>query len=494
MLTFMIKFFAIVHFFCIGCLIFYGGHRIWLLLCWYQIIRRPESPLLNQKIPEPLPRVTIQLPVYNEQFVVARLLEAAAGISWPGHLLEIQVLDDSTDETCLIVDEKVRFLQKKGLDIKVLRRKNRQGFKAGALAHGLKSAAGEFIAIFDADFVPPDDFLKKTIPCFSNHDTGMVQARWGFLNTSHSWLTRVQTLLIGHHFDIEHRVRFSKQLFFNFNGTAGVWRKSAIADSGGWQSDTVTEDLDLSYRAQQKGWKFIYLHDYTVPSELPVTMSAFRAQQQRWAMGSVQTAIKILPGLIRSRLPFSVKREALFHLLANFYWVIGCISILTLFPAIVWRIGIGPLQIICFDFPLFLASAGAILLYFYLYAASISISKQGLKTKTSFRFLIVPLLCIGLAPGITFKILQGGFKKGGTFNRTPKFGITGKGFLPDRAGSYRIGILPDFLLNLPIALYTLIPLIFAWQRETWLALPLLFLFPLGFLLVIASDLKEQAGI
>lgn len=491
MLTFIVKFFAMIHFFCIACLMLYGSHRIWLLICWHKLCQNQEKRFEKKHLPEKLPHVTIQLPLYNERFVAARLINAAAKIEWPKDLMEIQVLDDSNDDTCLIVDKKVAFWKKKGINIKIVRRKNREGFKAGALSQGLQYAKGEFIAIFDADFIPPNDFLSKTIPCFSNPATGMVQTCWAFLNTNHSWLTRVQALMIGQHFDIEHRVRFKANLFFNFNGTAGIWRKIAIKDAGGWQSDTITEDLDLSYRAQLKGWKFIYLHDYKVPSELPVTISSFRSQQQRWAMGSIQTAIKILPELLLAPLPFSVKREAMFHLLANFYWLTGFISILTLFPAIVWRVGIGPMQIICFDLPLFMASTGAILLYFYLYSASIVTIHTETKTAMSFHFLLVPLLCIGLAPGISLEILKGSFKKGGVFTRTPKFGIRGKGNLPKQINSYNIKAFPNFMLNLLLTIYTMMPLVFAWQRETWLAMPFLFLFPLAFLIVMVCDTKDS---
>lgn len=488
MLTFIIKILAIVHFVSIACLMLYGFHRLWLLVCWARIMQQPENIAEYGPLPEKLPYVTIQLPLFNERFVVERLLDATAVMAWPKNRLEIQVLDDSDDETSMIVDEKVAFWEARGINIKVMRRQNRQGYKAGAMSYGLDSAIGEFIAVFDADFIPPADFLEKTIPCFSTPATGMVQARWQFLNARHSWLTRAQALLIGHHFDIEHRVRFRKKLFFNFNGTAGVWRKTTIQDAGGWQSDTVTEDLDLSYRAQQKGWRFIYLHNYGVPSELPATLSAFRSQQQRWAMGSIQTAIKILPGLLISRLPLTVKREALFHLLANFCWIIGSVSIVTLFPAIIWRIGIGPLEIICIDIPLFLLSTGAILCYFYLYAKQISYTQTKIKTMPSLRVLIIPLLCIGLAPGIAYQIVRGGFKKGGAFVRTPKSGILGKGLMPKEA--YSLDVIPNFILNIPLFLYTLMPLVFAWHRETWLAMPFLLFFPLGCFLVILCDSKE----
>ena len=301
--------------------------------------------------------MTIQLPLYNERFVAARLIDASAGLQWPKNRIEIQVLDDSDDDTVQIIDERVHYWSHKGVTIHVLRRKDRSGFKAGALGYGLTKAKGEFIAVFDADFLPTPDFLLRTAPCFSDKKVGMVQARWGFLNTEHSWLTAVQSLLLGQHFSIEHFVRFRRGLFFNFNGTAGIWRRRTIEAAGGWQSDTVTEDLDLSYRAQLDGWRFVYCDDLVVPSELPVTLASFRSQQQRWAKGSIQTAKKILPRLLASRLPLQVKCEAIAHLMANFCWLLGTIVTLTLYATITWRVSIGPYQMLRLDAPLFMATS-----------------------------------------------------------------------------------------------------------------------------------------
>ena len=314
------------------------------------------------------PLVTVQLPLYNERFVAARLIDASALLQWPKNRIEIQVLDDSDDDTVQIIDERVHYWSHKGITIHVLRRKDRSGFKAGALGYGLTKANGEFIAVFDADFLPTPDFLLQTAPCFSDRKIGMVQARWGFLNTEHSWLTAVQSLLLGQHFSIEHFVRFRRGLFFNFNGTAGIWRRQAIESSGGWQSDTVTEDLDLSYRAQLEGWRFVYCDDLVVPSELPVTLASFRSQQQRWAKGSIQTAKKILPRLLASCLPLQVKCEAVAHLMANFCWLLGTIVTLTLYATITWRVSIGPYQMLRLDAPLFMATSFILFLYFLIYA------------------------------------------------------------------------------------------------------------------------------
>ena len=248
-----------IHFLSMCGLSLYGLHRLWLLICWYLVRRSPVDAIPPFSLTETSPKVTVQLPIYNERFVAARLLDAVAEINWPRNRMEIQVLDDSTDDTRKILDERVVFWLDQGVPLKVLRRENRDGFKAGALAQGMTKAEGEFIAIFDADFLPPRDFLVRTTPYFSDPEVGMVQAKWDFLNAGYSWLTRIQSLFLGPHFGIEHLVRFRRGLFFNFNGTAGIWRREAIESSGGWHSDTVTEDLDLSYRAQLAGWRFVYI-------------------------------------------------------------------------------------------------------------------------------------------------------------------------------------------------------------------------------------------
>src|ERR1700730_13221334 len=261
-----------------------------------------------------LPRVTIQLPIYNERFVVERLLEGTSKIDYPRHLLQIQVLDDSTDDTHPFTEELVREYRDSGLPIEYIHRTNRYGYKAGALENGLKTATGEVVAVFDADFVPPRDFLQRTIHFFTDPKVGMVQTRWTYLNRHHNVLTEVQAILLDGHFVLEHIARSGGGLFFNFNGTAGILRRSMIEDAGGWQHDTLTEDSDLSYRAQLKGWKFVYAPAVECPSELPVETYAFQVQQSRWAKGLTQVALKLLPSILRSRQPWRVKAEAFFHL------------------------------------------------------------------------------------------------------------------------------------------------------------------------------------
>ena len=283
-----------------------------LYMTWLTV--RHPRPDLEVKLPAVLPRVTVQLPVYNEMYVAERLVEAAARLEYPSGLLEIQVLDDSTDETGRILEKTVERLKGRGINVVRLHRTDRSGYKAGALAAGMEAASGEFLAVFDADFVPQSDFLLKTIPYFSDPKVAFIQTRWGHLNRPYSLLTRLQSLAIDAHFMIEQFARSQGGYWFNFNGTAGVWRKSAIVTAGGWTADTLTEDLDLSYRVFFKGWRAVYLRDVEVPAELPVSMAAFRRQQQRWARGSLECSLKHLPQVWRGPAPLSMKVAATFHL------------------------------------------------------------------------------------------------------------------------------------------------------------------------------------
>ena len=481
------RIFTIMHFAALGGLLIYGVHRLWFISCWLTERRRSEVSVPPQSITE-YPVVTIQLPLYNERFVAERLIESAARMEWPREKLEIQVLDDSTDDTRSIVDETAARLSLQGINIQVIRREKREGYKAGALKYGMTQAQGEFIAIFDADFLPRPDFLVRTIPYFSSLETGMVQARWSFLNAGSSWLTSIQSILLSPHFCIEHFVRFKRRLFFNFNGTAGIWRRKAIESAGGWQDDTVTEDLDLSYRAQFCGWKFVYLDEVSVPSELPITLAAFRSQQQRWAKGSIQTAIKMLPRIFLSGLPVAVKLEAAAHLLANACWLLGTVTILTLYAAISWRVGVGPYQLLKIDLPLLAGTSCAILLYFFVY-----ILIRG--ADHSLRYLLLlPVFSIGMSPSISLSVIKGFFNSGGVFERTPKFGVRGQQSPPLLAFLYRQQAFPYLVMNTLFLAYSFLPVIFAWQRGTWIAIPFLMLFPSGFMLVIAQDLADMKQI
>jgi cellulose synthase/poly-beta-1,6-N-acetylglucosamine synthase-like glycosyltransferase len=462
----------------------YGLHRLWLLGCWLRERHRgdPLPPCAAEG--EVLPIVTVQLPLYNEQFVAVRLLDAAAHLDWPAERLEIQVLDDSNDATCALVDERSAYWRERGVDMQVLRRAQRSGYKAGALAAGLKIARGSLVAIFDADFIPSPEFLHRTVAQFRDPRIGMVQTRWSFCNSEHSWLTRVQTILLEPHFRIEHLVRFRRGLFFNFNGTAGLWRRQAIDAAGGWQADTVTEDLDLSYRAQLAGWRFIYLDEVAVPSELPVTLAAFRSQQQRWAKGSLQTARKLLPRIWRAPLTFKVKVEAGFHLLANFGWLLATLIVLTLYPVMSWRVGIGPYQLLRLDLPLFFGASGA-LTFFFLLHLLVRRNFAGL------RYLpLLPALCIGLAPSLAVAILQGLTRSGGVFERTPKFGLAGRSRHTALSNVCAQKGRVYLLFNLLLFAYSLLPLAFSWNHRVWAAIPLAALFPAGFLLLIWREGRD----
>ena len=339
-------------------LAFYGIHRYQLVYRYYKnrknAVREPESHFSE------LPAITLQLPIFNEQFVVDRLIRACCNLDYPADKLEIQVLDDSTDSTVEVAKAAVDLYQSLGHKIVYIHRVNRHGFKAGALDEGLRVAMGELVAIFDADFVPPKEWLMQVVHHFANPKIGMVQTRWTHLNRDYSFLTQVEAILLDGHFVLEHGGRSRTHAFFNFNGTAGMWRRAAIDGSGGWQHDTLTEDTDLSYRAQLKGWKFLYVQDIECPAELPVEMTAFKTQQARWAKGLIQTSKKILPMMFRSDAPFHVKLEAFYHLTANISYPLMIVLSTLLMPAMIIRFYQGWFQMLLIDVPLFMASTFSI--------------------------------------------------------------------------------------------------------------------------------------
>ena len=318
------------YFFVMTILAMYGIHRYQLVYNFYKNRKNVPGPP-----PEVVawPKVTVQLPIYNERYVIERLVDAVAQLDYPRELIDIQVLDDSNDLTQEVARDCVERHQALGVPIIYLHRDHREGFKAGALQEGLELAAGELVTIFDADFIPPADFLRRTVPYFADANIAMVQTRWSYINRNHSKLTEVEAILLDGHFAIEHSSRYRSGLFFNFNGTAGIWRRSAIEDAGGWQHDTLTEDTDLSYRAQLRGWRFLYLPEIECPSELPVEMNAFKSQQARWAKGLMQTAKKVLPRVLRSDAPGAVKAEAFFHLTANLSYPLMVFLSIILLPA-----------------------------------------------------------------------------------------------------------------------------------------------------------------
>ncbi len=376
---------------------------------------------------EELPHVTVQLPIYNELYVVDALLEAASSMDWPGDKLEIQVLDDSNDETLVAVHRKVEELRERGIDISQVCRPDRQGFKAGALAFGLRGsettppARGEFVAIFDADFLPTKDFLRRTIPkLVAEPDLAVVQARWEHLNRDHSLLTRVQALFLDAHFAVEHEARQRAGHFLNFNGTAGVWRRSAIEQAGGWSHDTLTEDLDLSFRAQMKGLRFSYLHDLGVPSELPVEMNAFKGQQHRWAKGAIETSLKLLPALwCNKSLSLATRLEGSFHLTCNLaYPVMGLVTLLALPVALALR---HRGEEIPAYLDLYLLGLGILPILVYFLAGQLRVGQGLVKSLLLLPFSIA--LGAGLCINNSRAVLEALFRQKSAFVRTPKYRV-----------------------------------------------------------------------
>jgi len=396
-----------------------GVHRY--VMVWLYFKHKDRKPGLAP-LPERLPRVTIQLPIFNEMYVLERLLESVAAIRYPKELLEIQVLDDSTDETTAIARRAVERYSAQGFDIRYLHREDRTGYKAGALDAGLRSASGDFVLIFDADFIAPPDMLEKTLGHFADPQVGMVQARWGHINRDYSLLTEVQSIMLDGHFIMEHGARSRGGRFFNFNGTAGVWRRSVISDAGGWQHDTLTEDLDLSYRAQMRGWRFVYLPDLVAPAELPVEMNAFKTQQQRWAKGSVQVCKKLLPRILASPLPWREKVEATFHLTANLAFPLMLLLSALMFPAMVLRYSMGWAEMFVVDLPIFLAATASVCAFY-----AISQKEQFPSTWKSKLKYIPAVLGIGMGISINnaIAVLEALFGKQSEFMRTPKYRIEG---------------------------------------------------------------------
>ncbi len=452
----------------------YGVHRYVLVYLYYKHKKnRTTDPAATFS---ELPRVTIQLPIFNEQFVVERLLQAICRIQYPADRLDIQVLDDSTDETQPVARGLVEHYAAQGCPITYHHRTNRHGYKAGALAEGMKTAKGEFIAIFDADFVPPEDFLTRTIHHFTERKIGMVQTRWTHINRHYSFLTEVEAILLDGHFVLEHSGRAGSGVFFNFNGTAGVWRRSAIDDAGGWQHDTLTEDTDLSYRAQLKGWKFIYLQDVECPAELPVEMTAFKTQQARWAKGLIQTGKKILPPVLKSKQRLHVKLEAWYHLTSNMSYPLMIVLSVLLLPAMIIRFYQGWFQMLYIDLPLFVASTFSVSSF---YLAS---QRELFPRNWPRALLYVPFLMalgIGLTVTNTIAVLEALVGRKTPFARTPKYHVESK---KDKvhAGKYRrrLGWVP--WIELLIGGYFALTVYYAIDNENYITVPFLLLFVIGY--------------
>jgi cellulose synthase/poly-beta-1,6-N-acetylglucosamine synthase-like glycosyltransferase len=385
--------------------------------------------------PKEWPRVVVQLPVYNEKYVVERLLEAVALLDYPKEKLHIQVLDDSTDETCAIIDRTARLIQEKGIDITVLRRPNREGYKAGALAYGMQHCDADFVAIFDADFVPKPNFLKRTIPQFDAPEVGMVQGRWAHLNRSQSRLTRFQAFALDAHFSVEQGGRYHGGHFMNFNGTAGVWRKTCIVDAGGWQADTLTEDLDLSYRAQLRGWKFKFDIHTAVPAELPLTASAVRSQQYRWIKGAAECAVKLLPEMLRAKAAFSTKYHAFFHLLNSMVFVAVFFTSLLSIPILLILISHPELKVFFAWGAVFLLATVVLVGYYHESVKAIGEVKP---LRFVPEFVMFLAIVMALSFHNTVAALQGYFGKKTAFVRTPKYNLNVHEALSDKLAYHRL--------------------------------------------------------
>jgi cellulose synthase/poly-beta-1,6-N-acetylglucosamine synthase-like glycosyltransferase len=467
----------------------YGFHRYALVFLYYR--HRNNIPKPKGRF-ESLPTVTIQLPMYNEKHVAGRIIEKTCRIDYPGDKLQIQVLDDSTDETSDIARRTVEKMAARGFDIQYIHRSNREGFKAGALANGLKSAKGEFITIFDADFVPEPWFLKRSIPYFTDEKVCVVQTRWSHLNRDHSMLTRSQAIFLDGHFAIEHVARNRSKRFMAFNGTAGTWRRSAIDDAGGWRHDTLTEDLDLSYRAQLRGWQFVFLPELESPAELPPEMHAFKAQQFRWTKGGAQNAMKLLPKVFLSDLPLKVKVESFFQLTAFCVHLFTLILMILMFPAMylqtvpvdsgsIWR-GVFDMSVLA------LATFSASIFYV---TAQYELSKDW---RSTLKYLpVMTALGAGLCVSNTKAVLEAFFGKKSEFVRTPKYGDKADASLEgDRQSGKkkRRSLLPfiEFGFGLYMTVCAVISLI---NFKSAIGTPFLVIFAFGFYYVSILSFQAQ---
>ncbi len=463
------------------------------LLCHYVYNRwkrsRPNEP---GNMPAELPMVTVQLPIFNESYVVERLIANITKLKYPKDLLQIQVLDDSTDDTLEISREQVEKYREKGFDIELLHRTNRQGYKAGALKEAMAGVKGEFIAIFDADFLPESDFLQKTIPYFNDAEVGVVQTKWGHINEEYSLLTRLQAFQLNVHFSIEQFGRYLADFLLQFNGTAGVWRKDTIESAGGWEADTLTEDLDLSYRAQMKGWKIKFLEHVISPAELPAEMSGLKSQQYRWMKGGAETAKKMLPSIWRSKLALRRKLHSTLHLFSSSLFV--AILILTV-VSIPLMFMVGPMQLDMTHFgPFILATVSIILVYYAANVHSVKAEKNYLSRLGYFLILFPVFLSLSMAMAFhnSIAVLQGFWGKQTAFIRTPKYNISAKG---DSivAGKYlKREISFSTILEGLLGLYFLTGVIGAFYVDFTSMLPMHIALCYGYLTIFYLSVKKQA--
>ena len=458
----------------LGILIF-GLHRLSLLKKIFLL----KKNYLKVGYADSLPKITLQIPVYNEPHVVDKVIKSALNLDYPSDKLQIQILDDSTDETALLISKLLSEVNS-DFEIQHLKRETREGFKAGALAGGLKIAKGEYIAVFDADFRPPPDFLKSTIKYFSNPKVGLVQAKWGFLNRQESILTQIQALFLEGHFSIEHQARFISNCFFNFNGTAEILRKGGLLDSGHRQGGTLRGDLDLSYRAQLKGWQFIYVDHITADSELPQNIIALKRQQHRWVKGSAQVFKKLLLDIIFSKIKFRTKLEGLFHLSCNFIYLLIFFLALALLPTINMRLNYDWRNFWLIDIPLL--AFGSLIMFVFYYKAARSVNGMRKLRNTFFGMI----LGIGLSINNTIAFIEGLLGIKSEFNRTPKFGNLSREEFRKRRGLFGKLKLNEVMVNIlewVFAVYSLLIVLKVIELHMWSSLPFTLLFFFAFLAV-----------
>jgi len=478
----------IVYFTILGTLAIYGAYRIKQVIDFWRYHKFVPHPGARFTESE-LPRITVQLPLFNELYVVERLLKAVTGIDYPREKFEIQVLDDSTDETTSVAEAVVARYAAQGFDIHYIHRADRTGFKAGALENGNKYAKGDLLAIFDADFVPKPDCLRKLVDFFTDPMVGCAQMRWSHINGGYNLLTRLQTIMLDGHFVVEQTTRNRTGGFFNFNGTAGIWRRQAIEMSGGWQHDTLTEDTDLSFRAQLMGWKFVYLLDEEAPAEIPVEINAFKAQQRRWAKGVMQVGLKLYPRIWLAPLPFRVKLEMFFRLTGNISYPLMIIASFLQFPLLLVRYNQPFYHLMVLDLPLLFFSSISVVLF---YGSAV----WYLDEKRAPRLLHLPLV-MGLGIGLAFSnaraVLEALLGVKSEFVRTPKYRVEDTADATWKRKKYKRkrGLLP--LLELGFAVYFLLAIAYSARLHMWGTIPFLLLFFFGFGYMGVMSLLQTAS-
>jgi cellulose synthase/poly-beta-1,6-N-acetylglucosamine synthase-like glycosyltransferase len=476
----------VAYFSILSVLSLYGAHRLWMLFLYYRHKKDVPQPKGG---PDYKPHVTVQLAIFNEMNVVNRLMDYVVKMRWPKEKLEIQVLDDSTDDTVALTKSICDRYRALGFDISYIHRTDRTGYKAGALDNGLHTAKGELVAMFDADFLPTEDFLEMGVPHFADEKVAFVQGCWDHINRDFSLLTQVQAILLDGHFVFEHTARHRSHAFFNFSGTAGMWRVKAIADAGGWQHDTITEDADLSYRAQLKGWKGVYLKDMVVPAELPVEVNAFKSQQHRWAKGNAQVIRKLMKTIVMSKESLHTKAECWFHLTANCNYMLMVVLSLIMVPCMVLRAGTPWYILLATDGPFFLLNAVSVGLYF-------GLSQREAKNNVNWtrRLKYIPgLMSLGIGLGLNQAkaVLEGFFSQDVEFKRTPKLGVDAEG----KSSSKRAYKVPKSLityLEASFAIYYFAAILGAIYMRKWASLPFLWLFFSGFSYMSALSLLDTA--